>query len=153
MQELMGQLDASNVRIGVVQARFNSEVTNRIWGACLVELCRLGANIDELIHVTVPGALEIPYALSRLQSEHDCDVLIAIGAVIRGDTYHFEVVSNESARAVMNLSLELDLPIINAIITTNTDEQAFARVQEKGIAAAQGAIEMASLDMLLSERE
>jgi 6,7-dimethyl-8-ribityllumazine synthase len=106
---------------------------------------------DDITHVTVPGALEIPVALAKLAATADFDALIALGAVIRGETYHFEVVSNESARGVAQVSLQSGVPIANAILTCDTEEQTQARVAEKGRDAARVAVEMANLLWALDE--
>ncbi|MEN9762688.1 MAG: hypothetical protein RI906_2514, partial [Pseudomonadota bacterium] len=119
--------------------------------ACLAELLSLGVESDDIIVCTVPGALEIPFALQRMADSLDLDALIALGAVIRGETYHFEVVSNESARGVQTVALESGIPVANAVLTTNTDEQAQARAAEKGAEAARVAVEMANLSNLFGE--
>jgi len=106
---------------------------------------------DDVTQVTVPGALEIPLALAKLAQTDDFDALIAIGCVIRGDTYHFEVVANESARGVARVSLEYGIPVANAILTTDDEDQARARLEEKGRDAARVAVEMANLMWALSE--
>lgn len=133
------------LRIGVVQARFNEPVCNALRDACLAELTRLGVEAEDVFACTVPGALEIPLALHKLARSGEFDALIALGAVIRGETYHFEVVSNESAAGVARVSLDMSIPIANAILTTETDEQALARAAEKGAEAARVAVEMANL--------
>ncbi|HQR21243.1 MAG TPA: 6,7-dimethyl-8-ribityllumazine synthase [Burkholderiaceae bacterium] len=143
--------DGAELRIGVVQARFNEWAGRALAEACMNELITLGVDEDDITHVTVPGALEIPVALARLAATEDFDALIALGCVIRGETYHFEVVSNESARGVAQVSLSYGVPVANGIITTETDEQARARVGEKGRDAARVAVEMANLLLALDE--
>ncbi len=133
------------LRVGIVQARFNEPVCAALRESCLAELARLGVDEEDVFVCTVPGALEIPAALQGLARTGEFDALIALGAVIRGETYHFEVVSNESAAGVMRVSLDYTLPIANAILTTNDDAQAEARAAVKGAEAARVAIEMANL--------
>jgi 6,7-dimethyl-8-ribityllumazine synthase len=144
-------LDGAGLRIGLVQARFNDWAGEALAQACLAELAALGVDEDDITHVTVPGALEVPVALAKLADAGDFDALIAVGCVIRGDTYHFEVVANESARGVARVALEHGLPIANAILTTDDDEQARVRVAEKGRDAARVAVEMANLMWALEE--
>jgi len=138
-------LDGSGLRIGVVQARFNAPVCEALREACLAELLSLGVAEEDVFVCTVPGALEIPFALSRLARTGEFDALIALGAVIRGETYHFEVVSNESAAGIARVSLEESIPVANAVLTTDTDAQAEERASVKGAEAAQVAVEMANL--------
>jgi 6,7-dimethyl-8-ribityllumazine synthase len=144
-------LDGASLRIGIVQARFNEWAGKALADACLAQLRDLGVDEDEVTHLTVPGALEIPLALAKLAQADDFDALIAIGCVIRGDTYHFEVVANESARGVARVSLDFGVPVVNAILTTDDEEQARARVEEKGRDAAKVAVEMANLMWALGE--
>jgi 6,7-dimethyl-8-ribityllumazine synthase len=150
-QIFQASTDGSGLRIGVVQSRFNDSVCDALRAACLAELLSLGVEADDIIVCTVPGALEIPFALQRMADSLDLDALIALGAVIRGETYHFEVVSNESARGVQTVALESGIPVANAVLTTNTDEQAQARAAEKGAEAARVAVEMANLSNLFGE--
>lgn len=142
---ITGDHDGTDLRVGVVQSRFNEAVGNSLREACLAELLALGVAETDTLMCTVPGALEIPTALLHLGRSGEFDVLIALGAVIKGDTYHFEVVSNESAAGVSRVALELGIPIANAILTAYTDEQALARAREKGSDAARVAVEMANL--------
>jgi 6,7-dimethyl-8-ribityllumazine synthase len=137
--------EGDGLRIGIVQARFNDAVCGGLRKACVDELLKLGVAEEDIFVCTVAGALEIPYSLQKLAISSEFDALVAIGAVIRGETYHFEVVSNESASGVMRISLDHNIPIANAILTTNTDEQALERVDVKGREAAQVAVEMANL--------
>lgn len=145
-----GELDGEGLRIGIVQARFNAEVCEALRVAVLAELEALGVGEEDVFVCTVPGALEIPVALDHLASTAAFDALIALGAVIRGETYHFEVVANESARGVNQVALEYQVPIANAILTVDTDEQAHARMREKGAEAARVAVEMANLVIALT---
>ena len=144
-------LDGDGLRIGIVQARFNAWAGEALFAACAAELQTLGVDEGDITHLTVPGALEIPVALKQLAAVEDFDVLIALGCVIRGETYHFEVVANESAAGLMRVALDHSLPVVNAILTVDTDEQAQARVQEKGRDAARVAVEMANLGYALAE--
>ena len=144
-------LDGAGVRIGIVQARFNETVGNGLLSACLAELTRLGVMNEDILHVTVPGALEVPLALQKLAETNQFDALIALGAVIRGETYHFELVSNESGAGITRVGLDAGIPIANAILTTENDEQAEVRMHEKGADAARVALEMANLTLALEE--
>ncbi len=151
VEMLSPELAGADLRIGIVQSRFNEPVCNALRTACLSELKRLGvADVDVLV-VTVPGALEIPFALQKMANAEQFDALIAIGAVVRGETYHFELVSNESAAGISRVALEFDIPIANAVLTTDTDAQADARAEDKGIDAARAAIEMANLASRLDD--
>lgn len=143
--------DGEGLRVGIVQARFNEDVCHGLLSSCLAELKRLGVADEDVLHVTVPGALEIPFALQKMAETEQFDALIAIGAVIRGETYHFELVSNESGAGITRVGLDFGLPIANAVLTTDTDEQAEARMGEKGAEAARVAIEMANLALALEE--
>ena len=144
------ELDGDGLRIGVVQARFNDAICVALREACLAELVELGVADEDVFVCTVPGALEIPLALSKLAQTGEFDALVAIGAVVRGETYHFEVVSNESAAGVSRVALEFTIPVANAILTTDTDAQAEARAAEKGTDAARVAVEMANLAAAIS---
>ena len=141
----MSEEEIKNLSIGIVSSRFNNEIVEKISKACILKLQDLGVNKKNIIHKTVPGALEIPIALQKLviSDNNIFDVMIAIGLVIRGDTYHFEIVSNESASGIMRVQLDHSIPIINAVLTTNSSKEALARVIVKGEEAAEGAIEMA----------
>ena len=136
-------LDGKKLSIGIVQARFNEGITNALYQACHAELLQLGVLEKHITHVTVPGALEVPVALQALAERDDFDALIALGCIIRGETYHFELVANESGAAVTRLALDYHPPIANAILTTANLEQAVARQEEKGRDAARVAVEMA----------
>jgi len=139
------KLDGKPLQIGIVQARFNESVTNALAQACLAELAALGVEADRITHVTVPGALEIACALQALAEHDEFDALIALGCIIRGETYHFELVANESGAAVSRLALDYQLPISNAILTVENLAQAELRQHEKGVDAARVAVEMANL--------
>ena len=138
-------LDGSALSIGIVQARFNESITNALAAACLSELAAMGVQADNIRHVKVPGALEVPVALQAMAESEDFDALIALGCIIRGETYHFELVANESGAGVTRIGLDFQIPIANAIITTENEEQAIARQTDKGRDAAIVAVEMANL--------
>ncbi|MBV5292604.1 MAG: 6,7-dimethyl-8-ribityllumazine synthase [Curvibacter lanceolatus] len=139
------KLDGKKLHIGIVQARFNESITNALADACKAELAALGVLDKHIDHVLVPGALEVPVALQALAEKDEYDALIALGCIIRGETYHFELVANESGAGVTRLSLDYQIPIANAIITTENLEQAVARQTDKGRDAARVAVEMANL--------
>jgi 6,7-dimethyl-8-ribityllumazine synthase len=136
------------LRIGVVHSRFNEEICQGLLESARAELARAGAEAE---FVSVAGALEIPLALQWMAQSGRFDALAAIGAVVRGDTYHFEVVANESARGIMDVALETGLPVANGILTTDTEAQALAR-REKGAEAVRVALEMARLRQELADR-
>ena len=138
-------LDGRELRIGIVQARFNAELTDRIARACMDELATLGVAVGDVTHVRVPGALEIGAALNALADADEHDALVAIGCVLRGETYHFELVANESGAAVTRVSIDHGIAIANAILTCDTPAQAQARAEGKGRDAARVAVEMANL--------
>ncbi|GGX88510.1 6,7-dimethyl-8-ribityllumazine synthase [Vogesella alkaliphila] len=142
-------LSANGLKIGVVMGRFNEVVCHGLRDACLSELVALGVNPADITLATVPGALEAPLVLQTMAKSGRFDALIALGAVIRGETYHFELVSNESGAGVTRVGLDFDIPIANAILTTETDEQAEVRMSVKGREAAQVAIEMVNLHKTL----
>jgi 6,7-dimethyl-8-ribityllumazine synthase len=139
------RLDGKRLVIGIVQARFNQGVTNALAKACWDELLAHGVLEKNIDHYQVPGALEVPIALQALAEKGNYDALIALGCIIRGETYHFELVANESAAGVSRVALDYSLPIANAILTTENLEQALARQVDKGRDAALVAIEMANL--------
>ncbi|MGV8933669.1 MAG: 6,7-dimethyl-8-ribityllumazine synthase [Gallionellaceae bacterium] len=145
MKEIEKNLNGKGLRIGIVQSRFNPVVCEGLLVACRSQLKQQGVKEDDITLATVPGALEIALALQQMAESGRFDALIALGAVIRGDTYHFEVVSNESARCISDVQLDIGLPIANAVLTTDTDEQAEERMMIKGEEAALVAIEMANL--------
>lgn len=144
-QGALPALDGSQLRVGIVQARFNEDVTNALLEACTAELATLGVLSENIEHVTVPGALEVPLALQALADSERFDALIALGCIIRGETYHFELVANESGAGVTRVGLEHGIPIANAILTTEDMAQAVARQVDKGRDAARVAVEMAQL--------
>ena len=144
-------LSGDGLRIGIVQARFNEDVCHGLLSACLAELKHLGVADEDVLHVAVPGALEVPLVLQKMAESQQFDALIALGAVIRGETYHFELVSNESGAGITRIGLDYGIPIANAILTTENDEQAEARMAIKGADAARVAVEMANLTIALEE--
>ena len=139
------KLAGKKLSIGVVQARYNEGITNALALACRKELALLGVEDKNITLVQVPGALEVPSALQALAESNSYDALIALGCIIRGETYHFELVANESGSAVMRLALDYQLPIANAILTVENIAQALARQDDKGRDAARVAVEMANL--------
>ena len=147
---LATDLNGQDLRVGIVQARFNEEHCTALTTACIEELINLGVSQSDIKLVTVPGALEIPFALQKLAETGEFDGLVALGAVIRGETYHFELVSNESASGITRISIDSGLPIANGVLTCDTDEQATARVQVKGADCAQAVVEMANLALALT---
>ncbi len=147
-----GRLESSDKRlvgnklhVGIVQARFNAAITDALAQACENELAALGVSADNIVRVQVPGALEVPTALQALAESEQYDALIALGCIIRGETYHFELVANESGAGVSRVALDYQIPIANAILTTENLEQAIARQTDKGRDAARVAVEMANL--------
>lgn len=145
MKTMAKNLDGEGLRIGIVQARFTNEVGSAMVAVAREKLRELGVDDDDIVLVTVPGALEVPLALQNLAMTESFDALIAFGAVIRGETYHFELVSNESGAGITRVGLDFNIPIANGILTTENDEQAHARIQEKATDAAMVAVEMANL--------
>jgi 6,7-dimethyl-8-ribityllumazine synthase len=143
-------LDGKGLRIGIVQARFNPDVTHALAQACTEELVALKVALSDIEHVQVPGALEVPVALQAMAQSKQFHALIALGCIIRGETYHFELVANESGAAITQLALDHGLPIANAILTTENEAQAVARQHSKGVDAARVAVEMALLMKRLS---
>ena len=139
------ELSGADLRIAIVQARFNRRVTDALTEACRAELQALGVADRHIRHLTVPGSLELPLALNALADSGDFDALIAVGGVIRGETYPFELVANVSAAGLTRVSLDHQIPIANAILTVDTEAQAEQRAADKGRDAARVAIEMATL--------
>jgi 6,7-dimethyl-8-ribityllumazine synthase len=135
------------MRLGIVASRFNEDISGKLLEGARAEAQKLNAQCTV---VRVPGALEIPLALQWMAQSGRYDALVALGAVIRGDTYHFDVVANESARGVMDVMLEFGVPVANGILTTDDERQAAARL-EKGAEAVRVAVEMARLKSQLHE--
>jgi 6,7-dimethyl-8-ribityllumazine synthase len=142
---LSPDLNGEGLHIGIVRARFNEEIGQAELEACLAELAELGVDERDVMVVSVPGALELGVTLAQMAETFEFDALIALGAVIRGETYHFEIVSNESASAISRVALETGIPVANGVLTTDTDEQAQARAADKGRDCARASVEMANL--------
>ena len=145
MREIVKKSNGELFSIGIVMSEFNSHVGEALIKACHDELLKLGVKDDRIVLAKVPGALESPLALKKMAQSKKFDALIALGAVIRGETFHFEVVANHSAKSIMDVQLEFSMPIVNAILTTENDEQAMERTSVKGAEAAQVAIQMIHL--------
>lgn len=145
INEIEQELNGSELSIGIVMARFNQEISEGLLAGCCQELVRLGVTPENITLATVPGALELPLALQAMAESDLHDALVAIGCVIRGETYHFEIVSNESARGITDVQLSTGIPIANAVLTVENDAQATERMTQKGREAAQAAIEMVHL--------
>jgi len=138
-------LDGADLRVGIVQARFNDSITRQLASSCIDELVALGVSARHIRHVTVPGALEVPVALNAMAQSGRFDALVALGCIVRGETYHFELVANESGSGVTRVALDHELPVANAILTVENMDQARARAVDKGRDAARVAVEMANL--------
>jgi 6,7-dimethyl-8-ribityllumazine synthase len=145
IREIERDIDGAGLRIGIAMARFNAAVGDGLLSSCTAALLKLGVAKRDMLIVTVPGALELPLALQKLANSGRFDALIALGAVIRGETYHFEVVADQSASGIMAVQLDAGIPVANGVLTTEDDDQALARMREKGAACAETAIEMANL--------
>jgi len=142
---MLSKKDIKSLNVGIVYSRFNEPVVKELLNSCVDQLILEGIDENHILKKEVPGALEIPMMINAYATKKKFDVLIGVGAVIRGETYHFEVVSDHSASGLMQVQLRHNIPVINAIITTNSGEEAFARTKIKGKEAAAGAIEMALL--------
>lgn len=145
IKEIDIDTNGAGLRIGIVVARFNVDVGDGLLAGCTAALARLGVASADIRIATVPGALELPLVLKTMAASRRYDALIALGAVIRGETYHFEIVSNESARGIMQVQLETGVPIANGVLTTEDDDQAEVRMMQKGADCAAAAVEMANL--------
>ena len=148
---LPSETAGADLRIGIVQSRFNEPVCLALRTACVAELLALGVRVEDILIATVPGALEIPLALQKMAASGQFDALIALGAVVRGETYHFELVSNESAAGITRVALGFEIPIANGVLTTENDAQAEVRADGKGRDAASAAVEMANLASRLDD--
>ena len=142
---MLSKKDIKSLNVGIVYSRFNEPVVKELLNSCVDQLILEGIDENHILKKEVPGALEIPMMINAYATKKKFDVLIGVGAVIRGETYHFEVVSDQSANGLMQVQLRHNIPVINAIITTNSGKEAFARTKIKGKEAAAGAIEMALL--------
>ncbi|MCI5850229.1 MAG: 6,7-dimethyl-8-ribityllumazine synthase [Sutterellaceae bacterium] len=145
VDEISQNMDGKGLHIGIVIARFNEYAGRGEYKYCLEELKRFGVAEEDITVCHVPGALEIPFALQQMAQTGEYDALIAFGAVIRGETYHFELVANESAAGISRVALDFDIPIANGVLTTEDDEQCEDRIEGKGKACAAVAVEMANL--------
>lgn len=145
-------LAGEGLTVGIVMSRFNQDICEGLLAACTAELKKLGVSESDIEIATVPGALEIPLVLQNMAQSNRYDALIALGAVIRGETYHFEVVSNDACRALMEVQLDTGTPIANGILTCENDDQALVRMQPKGSDCAQAAVEMANLLRAIGEK-
>ena len=145
IEELEPGLDGAGLRIGIAMSRFNIDVGEGLLSGAVDELKRLGVRDDDVLITSVPGALELPLVLQTMAQDGQFDALLALGCVIRGETYHFEIVSNEMARGVADVQLKTGVPIANGVLTTENDDQAIARMHEKGADCARAAVEMARL--------
>ena len=150
MTGIAPDLRGQGLRIGIVWSRFNEGIVQLLLTACDKQLVELGVAAADIDVVSVPGALEIPIALQVLAFERRglagrrYDALVALGTVVRGETYHFEIVANESARGILDVQLETGIPVANGVLTTNDEAQARARAPVKGAEAARVAVEMAN---------
>ena len=151
IQELEPDHDGAGLAVGIVFSRFNQEVGDGLLSSCTSTLLKQGVAAENMLIVSVPGALEAPLVLQKLAQSGQYDSLIALGAVIRGETYHFEIVANESCTGIASVQLETGVPIANGILTTENDDQALARMMQKGADCALAAIEMANLLKKLDE--
>lgn len=145
--EIEPNLSGAGLAVGIVMARFNKSVGEGLLSGCMHEFQRLG--VSDVCLLTVPGALEIPLALQTMAQSGKYAALVALGCVIRGETYHFEIVANESSRGITDVQLTTGVPIANAILTVENDDQAEVRMTQKGMEAAQCAVEMANLQSVL----
>jgi 6,7-dimethyl-8-ribityllumazine synthase len=145
IEKLEPNVEGKGLRIGIVVSRFNPEVGEALLAACTAALKKHGVLAPDIRVITVPGALEVPLALQKMANTGNYDALIALGAVIRGETYHFEIVANESAGGITTVALDTGVPVANGILTTDNDDQAAVRVSQKGADCAAAAIEMANL--------
>ncbi len=143
--EFEPNLAGAGLRVGVVMARFNIDICEGLLSACIDELLHLGVSRSAIRVATVPGALEIPLALQAMARGRNFDALVALGAVIRGETYHFELVSNEMGAGITQVMLDTGMPVANGVLTTEDDDQATSRMRDKGIDCARAAVEMANL--------
>ncbi len=143
--ELDPAYHGQGLKIGITMSRFNKDICEGLLSACKRELARLGVANEDVLLVTVPGALEHPLALKKMAQSGRFDALIAIGSIVRGETYHFEVVSNESSRGITDVQLATGVPVANAVLTLENEEQGYQRMSEKGTDAARVAVEMANL--------
>jgi 6,7-dimethyl-8-ribityllumazine synthase len=145
IEEIEAELNGAGLNVGIVLSRFNSEIGEGLLSSCTAALLHHGVSPSNIRIVTIPGALEAPLALQRMARSGRYHALVALGAVVRGETYHFEIVSNEAAAGITRVQLDTGVPIANGILTTDNDDQALARMEQKGADCAAAAIEMANL--------
>jgi len=145
IEEIEAVASGAGLRIGIVVARFNADIGDGLLGSCTAALATLGVRESDIRIVTVPGALEVPLALQKMANTGNFDALVALGAVIRGETYHFEIVANQSASGIMSVQLDTGIPVANGILATDDDDQAEALMMQKGADCAAAAVEMANL--------
>jgi 6,7-dimethyl-8-ribityllumazine synthase len=145
IDEIAPRFEGTGLRVGIAMARFSAEIGEGLLSACTAALRKHGVRDADVLIVTVPGALELPLILQKMALSRRFDALVALGAVIRGETYHFEIVSNESASGITGVQLDTGIPVANGVLTCDSDEQAEARMQQKGAECAEAAIEMANL--------
>ena len=144
LQPLM-KLTGAGLQIGIVTARFNAPIGEKLLAGAKKALAEMGVEASNIVEVNVPGALEIPFALQAFATTENFDALIALGCVIKGDTYHFEIVCNESAAGISRVGLDNEMAIGNGVLTSYTEDQAVARAEQKGYEAARAAVEMSLL--------
>ena len=152
IEEIEAGRNGTGLRIGIVVARFNADVADGLLASCTAALAKLGVREDDIRIVDVPGALEVPLALQKMAGTGKFDALVALGAVIRGETHHFEIVANESASGLMTVQLDTGIPVANGILTTDDGEQAETRMARKGADCAAVAVEMANLLRRLDQK-
>ena len=152
MNKIEPDFNGANLRIGIVMSQFTRDISAGLLTACRDELLKHNVAEDAITLVMVPGALEIPLALQKMANSGKFDALIALGAVIRGETYHFEVVANQSASGMASVQLDSGIPVANAVLTTLDEKRARERMGKKGAEAARVAIEMANLLRRLDEK-
>ncbi len=151
MKVITLKANGAGVRLGIVQARFNEAITNQLLAGATRAIKEAGVSDEDTLLVKVPGALEIPFALNALIESGEVDALVALGAVVKGDTYHFEIVCNESAAGISRVGLDHGVAIGNGVLTTYTEAQALERAEQKGYEAVLAALELMDLDDAISE--
>ncbi|CAN5286095.1 6,7-dimethyl-8-ribityllumazine synthase [soil metagenome] len=143
--------DGAGLRVGIVRSRGKDELTKAIQSACLAELVNIGVDKSDIVCASVPGVLDLPFALAQMAVSDQFDALVGIGCVVRGETYQFEVTAGESARGIADVSLRHGVPIANAVLIVDTEEQARSRAAGKGAEAARIAVELTNLTLALAE--
>jgi 6,7-dimethyl-8-ribityllumazine synthase len=152
IEEIEAVASGAGLRVGIVVARFNADIGDGLLASCTAALATLGVRESDIRIVTVPGALEVPLALQKMANTGNFDALVALGAVIRGETYHFEIVANQSASGIMSVQLDTGIPVANGILAADDDDQAEARMMQKGADCAAAAVEMANLLRKLDQK-